>query len=267
MAGRRTADGRDDMINFVTGQPAVLAGDALVIADLHIGIEYGYYKSGIRMPSNTKGMLKVIEELIALTGAKRLVILGDVKHRVPGSSKQEMREIPDFLERLSGLVSVDIVPGNHDSDLGDFLPESVRLHPSSGFAKGGFYFMHGQAWPPSGFMHSEHVFVGHEHAQIEFRDKLGHRFYEQVWIRAELDRKKLLEKYKAVTSHLPELIIVPKFNRLSGGISMNYPVSRIDRAHKSHEGGIGPLARSSKLAKAKVYLLDGTLLGKLERLF
>ncbi|MCX6817310.1 MAG: metallophosphoesterase [Candidatus Aenigmarchaeota archaeon] len=267
MAMRKAPVVQKQEIKFVTGQPAVLVNDTLVIADLHIGVEYGYYKSGIRIPSNTPGLLKAIKELIGLTGARNLIMLGDVKHKVPGSTKQELREIPEFLSELGRKTSIDIATGNHDTDLKNFLPENVRLHPSAGFAKDGFFFLHGHAWPDEKFLKADYVFVGHEHPQIEFRDKLGHRFYEQVWIRAELDRVKLAKKYKNLPSKLPELIMVPKFNRLSGGISMNYSMPEIEREHKNEQSGIGVLVRSARLRTAKVYMLDGTFLGELKDLF
>jgi len=266
MADVKTRQAKKTELKFVTGQPALLAGDTLVVADLHIGVEYGYYKSGIRIPSNTSSMLRGIEELIKLTRAKNLVLLGDVKHKVPGSTFQELREIPEFLVYLGKKTSIDIVPGNHDSDLKNFLPEGVRLRPSRGFAKGNFYFVHGHTWPSPEFMKTDYVIVGHEHPQIEFRDRLGYRFFEQVWMRAELDRNALRKKYKKIPTRLPELIIMPKFNRLSGGISMNYPVSDIDKAHRYDSSGIGPLVRSAKLKASKVYLLDGTFLGQLNAL-
>jgi hypothetical protein len=48
---------------------------------------------------------------------------------------------------------------------------------------------------------------------------------------------------------------------------MNYPISQIDRAHKSDNGGIGPLVRSADMKSSKIYLLDGTFLGVLASLF
>ena len=47
------------------------------------------------------------------------------------STFQEMREIPEFLVSLGKETAVDVVPGNHDPDLKNFLPENVRLRPSS----------------------------------------------------------------------------------------------------------------------------------------
>ncbi len=251
---------------FVTGKPALVMGKTLVIADLHIGIEYEYYESGIRIPSNVEQMRGDIEKLIEGTKAKRLVILGDIKHKVPGVSKQELREIPEFLECLGESVRVDIVPGNHDSGLKDFVPDNIVLHPSRGFGEGEAFFLHGHTWPPSEFLRKKYVFVGHEHPQIEFRDALGYRYFEPVWVRAELDQGKLAKKYGEIPNEMPELIILPRFNPLSGGISINMPIQDIEKAHETYHTGMGTLVRSSKLRSAKIYLLDGTFLGEVKNL-
>lgn len=252
---------------FVTGKPALVMGETLVIADLHIGIEYEYYRSGIRIPSNTKEMMREVEELVSLAGAKEFVILGDLKHKVPGTTRQELREIPQFLESLAGKVRVSVVPGNHDSGLRDIIPKNVNLHSSRGFGTGECFFAHGHTWPASEFLEKEYVFVGHEHPQIEFRDSLGYRFLEPVWLRADLDRERLARNYKSLPEPLPELIVLPGFNRLSGGIAMNRPVTEIEKAHESLKTGIGTLVRSARLGRSRVYLLDGTFLGKLKSLF
>jgi putative SbcD/Mre11-related phosphoesterase len=252
---------------FITNAPAVLIGDTLVIADLHIGVEFEFYSSGIKIPSNTKSMLREIESLADFTGAKKLVILGDLKHKVPGTTRQELREVPDFLHALGARLDVSVVPGNHDGKLKNLIPGNVRLRSGRGFGEGECYFLHGNSWPAEEFLEKKYVFVGHEHPQIEFRDALGHRFTEPVWIRAELDGKKIRKKYKSAPGKLPELIMVPRFNRLSGGIAFNSPLHEIEKVHMAHETGIGTLVRSAKLGSSKVYLLDGTFLGKLAGLF
>ena len=90
---------------FVTREPALLINSngnrALIVSDLHIGIEYEYYLRGMRIPSQTKSMVNRLDTLIESTKADRLVIIGDIKHRVPGISKQELREIPEFFGTLS----------------------------------------------------------------------------------------------------------------------------------------------------------------------
>ncbi|MEM5871444.1 MAG: metallophosphoesterase [Candidatus Aenigmatarchaeota archaeon] len=253
---------------FITNYPSVLVKDKLVIADLHIGIEFEFYESGIKIPSNIDKIEKAIEKLIKMTRAKTILILGDVKHKVPGITKQELREIPEFFSMLAEKVTIEIVPGNHDGALKKYLPENekIKLYPSKGFLFGKFYFLHGHTWPSKEFLKAKYVFIGHEHPQIEFRDALGYRFTEQVWIRAKLSEEKIIKKYKEIPNKLPELIIVPHFNRLCGGISMNSPLDEIEKRHKVYHTGIGPLVRCANLEKAKIYLLDGTFLGELKNL-
>jgi hypothetical protein len=253
------------VLKFITNKPALLLDGILVISDLHIGIEYEFYKSGIRIPSNVEGMMKDLEEIINQTNAKRLVILGDVKHKVPGVTKQELREIPEFLSHFSEKIELDILPGNHDGNLREFVPKGIQIHPNKGFRIDEFYFLHGHTWPSGEFLKTKFVFVGHEHPQIELVDRIGYHFIEQVWIRARLDPEKIQRKY-VFKGKLPELVILPRFNRLSGGISMNMPIRDLEKAHKLKNTGLGTLVRYSRLKEAKVYLLDGTFLGKMRDL-
>jgi putative SbcD/Mre11-related phosphoesterase len=252
---------------FITGQPALIVGRTLVVSDLHIGIEHDFRRSGIKVPSSTETMRKSIEGMIENTGAKNLVIIGDVKHKVPGITMQELREVPEFLGALSKRVKIDIVPGNHDPGLDEMVPEGVTIQPSRGFMKNGVYFSHGHTWPLPEFLKAKYVIVGHEHPQIEFRDSLGHTFYESVWLRSELDEEIIKDKYKEIPEKLPELVTMPKFNRLSGSTSMNKPISEIDNSHYGDRGGIGVLIKSSRLDESRVYLLDGMFLGELKNLF
>ena len=71
-------------LKFLYGEPAVLVENALIVADLHVGIEYEFRRSGIRLPSNVDQMRKRLLILIKETGTERLILLGDVKHKVPG---------------------------------------------------------------------------------------------------------------------------------------------------------------------------------------
>ncbi|MCD6591001.1 MAG: metallophosphoesterase [Candidatus Aenigmarchaeota archaeon] len=251
-------------MGMVLGKPALLINEALIIADLHIGIEFEYYKSGIKIPSTTEMIKNEIENLLKKTKPKRLIILGDVKHKVPGITKQELREIPDMLYHLGTKLQVEIIPGNHDAGLKKLIPSNIVLHPSKGIMLDKAFLLHGHCWPADEFLQSEYVIVGHEHPQIEFCDSLGYRFSEPVWLRAKLNKNALKRRYAHLPEKLPELIVMPRFNKLSGGIAFNRPISEIKR-HKAF--GIGTLVKSSKLDEAEVYLLDGTFLGNLKELY
>jgi len=249
---------------FIHNEPALIANGSLVIADLHIGIEYEFLRSGIRVPSNTENMKKRIFNLLKKTNAEKLIILGDLKHKVPGMTKQELREIPEFLEFLSKEASIEIVPGNHDSGISGFLPKNIKLHRSSGFLFGEFYFVHGHSWPDKKFLNARYVIVGHDHPVIEIRDKMGYRFIEQVWLEADLNPKKIAMKYKLKNKdQLPKLIVMPAFNQFSGGIAINRQRTNSDENDKQ---GLGPLVRASEIENADVYLLEGLFIGKLKEI-
>src|SRR5664279_5324861 len=74
---------------------------SLVIADIHLGIEWDLYRSGINLPSRMKERLGLILSYVQANSPDRLVLLGDVKHNVPQVSWQEKTEIPRFLETLA----------------------------------------------------------------------------------------------------------------------------------------------------------------------
>ncbi len=250
-----------DHIKFITGKPAIMVGNSLVIADLHLGIEREFYKSGIRFPSQTGKVLGRIYDLLEETDPERLIMLGDVKHKVPGISLQEAREIPKFLKQLSDRVEVWIVPGNHDPGIGEFAPKAVKIQPATGVIIDGVYLNHGHTWPSPGFLKCETIVLGHQHPLVEFKDKLMYRFVEPVWIRGKLSRERIEARYKTVPESLPDVVIMPAFNGISGGIAING-----SQKGRSVDDYIGPLLRCVDQNTVSAHLIDGTYLGKLKDL-
>ena len=62
--------------------PALTVGSALVIGDLHIGVESHMRAKGFHLVSRTNEMLKEIDKA-ADDCVNRLIVLGDVKDSVP----------------------------------------------------------------------------------------------------------------------------------------------------------------------------------------
>ncbi len=265
-------------LKFITGEPALLMGRSLVIADLHLGAEHDYRAAGIRMPSRTQEVQGEIEALIRKTRAERLIILGDIKHKVPGISFQEEREVPEFLSRLAkctGLrpderliegkrsrhtISIEVVPGNHDGWLAKLCP-GITVHSSEGMMLGGFYLSHGHAWPGKEALGAEAIIMGHNHPQVEFRDRLGKVWRERVWVRAGMKRGVLRGHYPNLPRRLPDLLLTPAFSTLVGGWAVNKPGDKGRFA-----GGLGPITRCACMKDAVAYLLDGTFLGEVSSL-
>jgi putative SbcD/Mre11-related phosphoesterase len=262
-------------IKFITNEPAVqLPGRILVIADLHIGAEYEFRRAGIKIPSQTKKLLERTKKLIKQTKSGKVIILGDIKHKVPGLSFQEERELPVFLNTLiKDLgIEVEIVPGNHDDGLQSLVPD-VKFHPSLGILLGDVYLTHGHTWPSPDFLKASHVLSGHRHPVIEFRDKLGYVWRERVWMRASLKKEAIKKKYSKksktdkIPTKLPEFIAMPAFNDMVGGTALN--TKRLSKTYsqlKRKLTPLGPLLKSVQKRTARVYLLDGTYLGELGKL-
>lgn len=246
------------MISPVHGQPALLVEEkTLIIADLHIGIEHELRSKGLNIPSRTEKVSESIIELCIENSVEKVVLLGDIKHTVPQTSWQELREIPELFRALLDVCKVHVGVGNHDSNLEKLAPRDVKFHPASGFVLDEVGFFHGHSWPSKDVMSCKRVVMAHVHASITFIDELGARHSEQCWLRGGFFKEKVRDRYG---DSLPELIIMPAFNTLCGGTPLN--------ALRAKDEFLGPLLRNNfvNLDNARIYLLDGTFLGELRAL-
>lgn len=247
------------VIKFILNYPAIFLADKkiLVISDLHIGLEHELFRSGIIISPQAEKFKKIIDRLIELTKAKILIILGDIKHKVPGISYREEKEIPRLFNHLIEKVKVIVAKGNHDDNISTLLPKKVKIYSSRGFKVGRYSFFHGHAWPSEELMKCDHLLMAHVHPSIEFRDKLGYRSIEQVWVRGKLNEELVKRKYKIKNVGKLKAVIVPTFNKLLGGVALNRILD---------EDLIGPILANKfiDVNKAKAYLLDGTFLGNIE---
>lgn len=242
------------MIAPVFDAPLLLVeGDEriLVATDLHLGLEHELWLGGVSIPSQTEKILGALLGFLTETKPDRLLLLGDIKHNVPRTSWQEKREIPEFLRRLCDRVSVEIVPGNHDSNLADMAPMGARVRPSSGFVLDGVGYFHGHTWPDEKVMRAKSLVAGHLHPAIRLPDPLGRSSSRCVWVKTRLLSCAVQEHYGFAMDN--EIIIVPAFNHLCGGLPLNEPVEEMR----------GPLLAMTDWENARLYLLDGADLGTL----
>ncbi|QQG39902.1 MAG: metallophosphoesterase [Candidatus Aenigmatarchaeota archaeon] len=259
-------------VRFVTNEAAMLVDDALVIGELHIGYETELYRNGVFLRSNTGAMLKRIQKLIRETKARKLFIIGDLKHNVTNITWQERREVPKFLEELSKSVEVHVVPGNHDGLIKELVPKGVRLHNQSGYKYKDAYLTHGHAWPSASVCSASMLIMAHLHPAVEFRDKLGFRSVEYCWLRGDANADALHKKYRKQRDKIKtkSVIVVPPFNNLTGGMPVNRPLAENleSRGSKLRNRGsekeISPITRNHvvRVRECDVFLLDGTHLGK-----
>ncbi len=189
--------------------------DAVAVGDVHVGLESDLARAGVHLPSQTSRMRARLEEVLRRTAAKRLIVIGDLKHKVPYSTRQEIRELPTFFRGLP--AKVELVPGNHDVDLDGLL--DVEVHDATGILVGDVALLHGHTWPSDDIMSARTVVTCHNHPAVLLMDALGHRHKEPAWIRAPFT-----EAARKQYPMLPEgaqMIVMPAFNELTGGTAFN----------------------------------------------
>ena len=225
-------------------------GDTLVIGDLHIGVEAHLGAKGVHLTSRTSDMLNTVLE--CGDGISKIMMIGDIKDSVPGSTRQEYREIPRFCDSLlEHFKEVSIVRGNHDTSIEEFVPGAVRIHPATGAVVGDVGLVHGHTWPSPRVMACKTLVMGHEHPTVLFRDGVGAHMSEPCWMRGRFKEPGEKCRYEK----LPEsYIVVPAFNRLLGGSPINEKETPM----------LGPVLNSDllDLDDARIYLLDGICLGR-----
>jgi putative SbcD/Mre11-related phosphoesterase len=247
-------------VKFVTNQPVAYLTDmnTLVIADVQIGLEHELYKRGVVIHAQVDRFVRILDRLITKTGADRLVIVGDLKHTVPGTSLREDRELIRFFSHLVKRVEIVLVKGNHDTSIEGVAPDSVKIYEGSGVRIGKYGFFHGHAWPDKSLIACDQLFMGHLQPGIDFSNWMGYKLTERVWLKTRLDREMIKEKYKVRKTGELKLIVIPAFNKLLGSA----PVNRMQKQDYH-----GPFSDGSlNLEDAEVYLLDGTNVGKLGKI-
>ncbi len=241
-------------LGFFGEGPALLVNNTtrvLAVADLHLGIESDLARHGLYFRSRSRERLERLEACIGDADPDLLLILGDLKHGVPFTSRQEYREIPEILERIRSLVPVRIVPGNHDTGIERFF-EAGEILPKQGAVVDGTGYLHGHMYPhPSLAGHL--IIAGHHHPLASLRDEVGCAMRSPVYLFSPVDEQCL--GFTPGSREPTRVLFMPAFNELSG-----YDVMRTVRDPFS------PLSRCIRWNAAEVFLPDGTFIGPLSSL-
>ena len=257
-------------ITPIIEEPALIVANteiSLVVADIHLGIEWDLYRSGINLPSQMEVRLGRILGYIQANSPDRVILLGDVKHNVPQVSWQEKDEIPRFLEALAEHTHVDIFPGNHDGGIELLFnrQKDIRVHSVRGAVLDGVGYFHGHTWPAPELLAASHIIVAHNHPAIRFTDSFGYSIVEPAWIRTRFNTGVMKERFGSLDFENPvqwadpELFVMPAFNELCGGVPFNESTQKDLLGPVFSSGGI-------ELEASEVYLLDGTRLGILRNI-
>ena len=235
---------------------------ALLVGDYHAGIEAGLrYERGVELPSDGPARRHRVLELLRKERADRLIVLGDLGHRIGSTEGAEREELDALYTAVvqESEVSITVAPGNHDGGLDELWGDraGVDILPQSGglLGDGGAVGVcHGHTWPAPELLSAEVLCTAHEHPTVKLQDSVGGYRTEKAWLRGRLDREMMAQGVDADPESLawgdPELIVVPAFNDRSGGTWVNV----------ESEGFLSPFLPDA-VVEADCYLLDGTRLG------
>ena len=204
-------------IELLEGYPYIYIrdnGGILVGADYHLGYEVvlaeeeGYY-----VPQSQFEI--IIEELEKLVNEKKpriFVVNGDLKHKFSRRTRQETKEITQFLDFASEKVEKTfVIRGNHDN----FVRGLFENYPNIEFVDdyivmGDYLFTHGHIINEEIIRQGEGktVIIGHEHPALLLYDDIGGK----MKIPAILIGK---------TDFNANIIVLPAVSPLMSGIEAN----------------------------------------------
>ena len=91
----------------------------LLVADAHIGKGVSFRRLGVPVPAgSTDDALRRLDLLLAGTGARGIVFLGDLLHSVRAQGQATRAALAAWRQRHAGL-DLTLVRGNHDRHAGD----------------------------------------------------------------------------------------------------------------------------------------------------
>ncbi|MCI0363266.1 MAG: ligase-associated DNA damage response endonuclease PdeM [Phycisphaerales bacterium] len=146
----------------------------LIVADPHFGKAAAFRNHGIPVPAGTtQADVNRLSALLAVSGAKRLIVLGDFLHHRTGRAPGTMATLQAWREEHPSLEII-LIRGNHDDHAGDPPPEWNFHCVDEPFIDAPFAFCHDplsaqhSALSTSGFS-----FTGHIHPCAILHDSDG----------------------------------------------------------------------------------------------
>jgi putative SbcD/Mre11-related phosphoesterase len=173
--------GKDQIAGKLTIAPGVVISSALcvyleepgavIVADLHLGMEAAAEAEGAFFPRRQKpALMKRLKRILDEFRPRLFVIDGDFKHNFGRDRRREMDEVREVFDYLDSRTQVALTRGNHDNFLKNILPDE----PLPRWTRVGDCFVcHGhQDLPQLGHFGGLKV-LAHEHPALKLRDSVG----------------------------------------------------------------------------------------------
>ncbi len=141
------------------------ARETLLLADVHLGKSATFRALGVPVPEGgTAKDLSRITQLLEQTGARRLVILGDLVHAKAGRQPEVLDAFATWRRSHSGIQML-LIRGNHDRSSGCIPKEWQMEEVEEPFNDDGIILTHDQPCDPN-----LPTFAGHLHPMVHLPD-------------------------------------------------------------------------------------------------
>lgn len=199
-------------IEIVDGLPIlyIKSLDAVVCSDLHLGYEGVMADRGTFLPKvNLKNAKESIAKAVKATGARGVIVDGDIKNEFSKVHMEEFNEFHEFVNYLRdelGVKRIILIKGNHDNFI-DRLKEALKVEVYAQEALiSDFLFFHGEELPRS--KEGSMLIMGHVHPAITLYNSLGIREKLRCFLYGKMkDGRKV--------------IVIPAMNYFAEGVGVN----------------------------------------------
>lgn len=196
---------------------------AIVISDLHIGLESALEADGLHIPRiQTDSMKESLLRIVDRYRPERVYILGDLKHGFSHNVGQELSEVRSVLGQLRDSAEVFVARGNHDNYLST-IASKLGIAVQDSFLLNGITMMHGHS-PSEG----RPLVIGHEHPSVRVFDQVGACLKLPCFLHFEAER----------------ILVLPAFSPLASGTDFTF-----DQCHKT----MSPVLADVDVNAASVY--------------
>jgi len=186
---------------FYEGAFFVREQSLCVVSDVHIGLSEALYRQGLHFPLHEEEtLLKRFEAILGRFAPQVFVLDGDIFHAFDRVSRDVKETLSTILATLRAECEVVLVRGSHDVMLPAIAGGTVERYD-----RGGYTVVHGdQAVDEHGML-----IIGHDHPAIEIDlARFPCFLYGKGAVRGN------------------DIIVLPAFNPLSPGVTINYAKSR-----------------------------------------
>ena len=197
-------------IELIDPYPAIYIKriDALVITDLHLGIESILAEQGVYVPKvQFKKEISILKKIFEIESPSKIIIIGDIKHEFSETSYHEFIEVHKLLSFLTEQTEVLLIKGNHDNYI-NRVTKSFNIPVTDIYEEKEYFFAHGHEDIALEKVKSRTIIIGHEHPAIALYDNLGIK-----------EKLPVLMVGKLMTGH--NIVVLPAFSTFAQGSEVN----------------------------------------------